>query len=55
MARIQASVVQRRGLAVERLDLAEVGDVPGVLPFFRIDAAVDFHRLHRQYHHRQQQ
>ena len=32
---------QRGRLAVERLDLAEVGDVPGVLPFLGVDAAVD--------------
>ena len=42
-------------LAIERLDFAEVGDVLGVLPLVRIDAAVDFDRLRRQYHHRQQQ
>ena len=46
---------QRRRLAIERLDLAEVGDVLGVLPLLRVDAAVDLHRMQRQYHQRQQQ
>ena len=32
---------ERGGLAVQRLDLAEVGDATGVGPFLGVDAAVD--------------
>ena len=41
VARIQASVGVRGGLAVERLGLAEIGDVLRALPFRVIDASVD--------------
>jgi len=40
---------QRGRLAVQRLDFAEVGDVPGVGPLLRIDAAIDRNRRRRSH------